>query len=595
MKKLIQNKWLLIVLTLIVGGLIGWLIKPSNQTIIPSDNQTIKQSDNQIWTCSMHPQIRKAEAGNCPICGMELIPLASEEDLEADPNAIKMSPTAMQLANVQTAIVRLGSATKELNLTGKISADERRVYTQTAHIAGRVEHLNVNFEGETVKKGQVIGSLYSPELITAQEELFIAVQNQESQPQLLTAAQNKLKNWKLTDQQINQLIKSGVATDEFSVLADYSGVVLDLQVEKGDYLKEGQAFYEVADLSELWVLLDIHESDLSWIDIGDTVSFTVKALPNQSFSGKVSFIDPIINPKTRVAEARIEIDNTNGKLKPQMLVNARVKSLLSSTTEEIIVPKSAVMWTGDRSVVYVKQTSNSSLYFTMREVDLGASLGDTYIINNGLVEGEEIAVNGTFSIDAAAQLAGKPSMMNPDGGIMNTGHNHGGESMGVNESSMELTNPRKMNNQKVKINNQAKKALVPVFENYFNLKNALTQDNFTLAQKESEAMTSSLNSVKMSLFNGEGHTIWMKMQDDLKFNLKRTNGSKDIEQIRESFIQLSNTIIQLHETFEPLEFPVYVQHCPMANNNNGADWLSKEKEIINPYFGSMMLNCGELK
>lgn len=595
MKKLIQNKWLLIVLTLIVGGLIGWLIKPSNQTIIPSDNQTIKQSDNQIWTCSMHPQIRKAEAGNCPICGMELIPLASEEDLEADPNAIKMSPTAMQLANVQTAIVRLGSATKELNLTGKISADERRVYTQTAHIAGRVEHLNVNFEGETVKKGQVIGSLYSPELITAQEELFIAVQNQESQPQLLTAAQNKLKNWKLTDQQINQLIKSGVATDEFSVLADYSGVVLDLQVEKGDYLKEGQAFYEVADLSELWVLLDIHESDLSWIDIGDTVSFTVKALPNQSFSGKVSFIDPIINPKTRVAEARIEIDNTNGKLKPQMLVNARVKSLLSSTTEEIIVPKSAVMWTGDRSVVYVKQTSNSSLYFTMREVDLGASLGDTYIINNGLVEGEEIAVNGTFSIDAAAQLAGKPSMMNPDGGIMNTGHNHGRESMGVNESSMELTNPRKMNNQKVKINNQAKKALVPVFENYFNLKNALTQDNFTLAQKESEAMTSSLNSVKMSLFNGEGHTIWMKMQDDLKFNLKRTNGSKDIEQIRESFIQLSNTIIQLHETFEPLEFPVYVQHCPMANNNNGADWLSKEKEIINPYFGSMMLNCGELK
>ncbi|MGB1033146.1 MAG: efflux RND transporter periplasmic adaptor subunit, partial [Flavobacteriales bacterium] len=349
---------------------------------------------------------------------MDLIPLASEEDSEAHPDAIKMSPTAMKLANVQTAVVQFGSATKKLNLTGKISADERKVYTQTAHIGGRVEHLDVNFEGEMVRKGQVIGSLYSPELVTAQEELFIAVQNQESQPQLLAAAMNKLKNWKLTDKQIDQLIQSGKTTDEFSVLADYSGVVLDLKVEKGDYLKEGQAFYEVADLSELWVLLDVHESDLSWINLGDKLEFSVKAFPNQKFSAKVSFIDPIINPNTRVAKARIEVENANGLLKPEMLVNASVKSQLNSDSKEVVVPKSAVMWTGERSVVYVKQAANNGLHFAMREIELGASLGNAYIVNNGLVEGEEIAVNGTFSIDAAAQLAGKPSMMNPEGGAV---------------------------------------------------------------------------------------------------------------------------------------------------------------------------------
>ena len=406
MKQFFQNKGWLIIATLSIGGIIGWLIKPSNnqniqtsnnQNIQTSDHQTIETPNHQTWTCSMHPQIRKSEPGDCPICGMNLIPLASEEDSEALPDAIKMSPTAMQLANVQTAVVQLGSATKKLNLTGKISADERNVYTQTAHIAGRLERLNVNFEGEKVQEGQVIGTLYSPELVTAQEELFIAIQNQESQPQLLAAAKNKLKNWKLTNKQIDQLIQSGKTTDEFSVLADYSGVVLNLKVEKGDYLKEGQVFYEVADLSELWVLLDVHESDLSWINLGDRIDFSVKAFPNQKFSAKVSFIDPIINPNTRVAKARIEVDNAKGLLKPEMLVSATVKSQLSSDSKEIIVPKSAVMWTGERSVVYVKQTANRGLHFTMREVELGASLGDTYIVRSGLTEGEEIAVNGTFS------------------------------------------------------------------------------------------------------------------------------------------------------------------------------------------------------
>lgn len=589
-----NNKRIFIVgvIALIVGLSSGWLIfgdsSASNEEAHDHENEII----DQIWTCSMHPQIRKAEAGNCPICGMELIPLASEEDSEADPNAIKMSPTAMQLANVQTAVVKLGSATKKLNLTGKISADERNIYTQTAHIAGRVERLNVNFEGEKVQEGQVIGTLYSPELVTAQEELFIAVQNQESQPQLLTAAKNKLKNWKLTNKQIDQLIQSGKTTDEFSVLADYSGVVVNLKVEKGDYLKEGQAFYEVADLSELWVLLDVHESDLSWINLGDKIDFSVKAFPNQKFSAKVSFIDPIIDPNTRVAKARIEVANAKGLLKPEMLVSASVKSQLSSESKEIIVPKSAVMWTGERSVVYVKQTANSGLHFTMREVELGASLGDTYIVRSGLTEGEEIAVNGTFSIDAAAQLAGKPSMMNPEGGQMNMGHNHGGNKK-MDATPKETS--MKMNKEKIKIDEKAKKILTSLLKNYFELKDALTEDDLTTAKSKVNSLQKSFEQVNMALFTGDAHLVWMDYSKKLGKNLEKANKAEDINQIRESFIPISKAVIGLNETFEPIGYKVYVQHCPMANNNRGADWLSKEKEIRNPYFGSSMLSCGELK
>ena len=579
-------------LTLIVGILMGWLLFGNSSSSGEVSHSHETENTGQIWTCSMHPQIRKIEAGNCPICGMDLIPLASVEDSEANPNAIKMSPTAMQLANVQTAIVQLGSATKELNLTGKISADERNVYTQTAHIAGRVERLDVNFEGEKVQRGQVIGSLYSPELVTAQEELFIAVQNQESQPQLLAAAKNKLKNWKLTDEQIEQLILSGKTTDEFSVLADYSGVVLDLNVEKGDYLKEGQAFYEVADLSKLWVLLDVHESDLAWVKKGDQVEFKVKAFPSESFTGTINFIDPIIDSKTRVAQARIEINNSKQKFKPEMLVTAAIESDLQANENSIVVPKSAVMWTGDRSVVYVKSSAANGLHFTMREVELGASLGDSYIIQSGLSEGEEIAVNGTFSIDAAAQLAGKPSMMNPEGGQMNMGHNHGGNKKmdaTPKETSMQ------MNKEKIKIDEKAKKILTSLFENYFELKDALTEDDLTTAKSKVNSLQKSFEQVNMALFTGDAHLVWMDYSKKLDKNLEKANKAEDIDQIRESFIPISIAVIGLNEKFEPIGYKVYVQHCPMANNNKGADWLSKEEEIKNPYFGSSMLDCGELK
>lgn len=421
---------------------------------------------------------------------------------------------------------------------------------------------------------------------------MIAYQNRESQPELLKASKEKLKNLKLTDKQINEFIKSGIAIDQFSVLSDLNGVVTEIMANRGDYIKQGAPFYEVADLTKLWVLLDIHESDLAWISKGDQVGFKIKAFANETFTGKINFIDPIINPKTRVAKARIEIDNSNLKLKPEMLVTATIESDLQLNKNTIVVPKSAVMWTGERSVVYVKQTANSGLHFTMREVELGASLGDTYIVRSGLTEGEEIAVNGTFSIDAAAQLAGKPSMMNPEGGQMNMGHNHGGNKK-MDATPKETS--MKMNKEKIKIDEKAKKILTSLFKNYFELKDALTEDDLTTAKSKVNSLQKSFEQVNMALFTGDAHLVWMDYSKKLGKNLEKANKAEDINQIRESFIPISKAVIGLNETFEPIGYKVYVQHCPMANNNNGADWLSKEKEIKNPYFGSSMLSCGELK
>lgn len=428
-----NRKTIIIVLSaLTVGLLLGWLIFGGSVNKATDEHQhdTVEVAGETIWTCSMHPQIRQNEPGDCPICGMDLIPLESEQDSDIDPMAISMSPTAMQLASIQTAVVGAMNPVKMVRLNGKVQSDERLVYSQSSHIPGRIENLMVNFTGEYVNKGQAIASVYSPDLVTAQEELFEAQKIAETQPQLFNAAKEKLKNWKLSDEQIEQILQSKTTMETFDVQADVSGYVTKKMVNPGDYVRRGEAIYEIADLSKVWVLFDVYESDMLWIKKGDKVEFTVASLPGETFAGTISFLDPVIDPKTRVAKARIEVANSGLKLKPEMFASGTVEAKLSNQSKAIVVPKTAVMWTGKRSVVYVKSQTDKGVNFMLRDVNLGPALGESYVIESGLQGGEEIAVNGTFSIDAAAQLAGKPSMMNPSGGPAMTGHNHGGTETG---------------------------------------------------------------------------------------------------------------------------------------------------------------------
>ncbi|MCA1758700.1 MAG: efflux RND transporter periplasmic adaptor subunit, partial [Bacteroidales bacterium] len=229
--------------TLVVGLLAGWLIFGGSGSVkthgIASQLVNTEINGETVWTCSMHPQIRQNEPGDCPICGMDLIPLEDETDSDIDPMAISMSPTAMQLANVSTAIVGSTDPVKSVRLNGKVQSDERLVYSQSSHIPGRVEKLMVNFTGEFVKKGQVIAAVYSPDLVTAQEELFEAQKIKESQPQLFNAAKEKLKNWKLSEGQIEQILQSEAAMETFDVQADVSGYVTKKMVNPGDYIRRG--------------------------------------------------------------------------------------------------------------------------------------------------------------------------------------------------------------------------------------------------------------------------------------------------------------------------------------------------------------------
>ena len=427
-KDIHKNKSVRFALVFVVGLLLGWLIfgGPSgNKQAHGEDEHIHAESEDQVWTCSMHPQIRQDGPGLCPLCAMDLIPLktSSQSGGEAvDPDAIMMSQEAMALANVQTTVVSRQNPVKEISLYGTIQADERLSQSQASHVSGRIEKLFVNFTGESVRKGQTIATIYSPDILNAQQELLEAAKMQDISPGLLEAAKQKLRLWKLSDDQITNIEKSQEISSTIDIQANTGGVVISKNVNQGDYVSQGTVLFDIANLSRVWALFDAYEVDLPFLKVGDKLTYTLQAVPGKTFEGKIAFINPILDPVTRTAKVRVETANAGMQLKPEMYANATIEAPLNQYKDQIVIPKSAVLWTGKRSLVYIKQPHTETPAFKMTEVDLGPSLGDAYVIMSGINDGDEIVTQGAFTVDASAQLEGKLSMMNQHGEPAPTGH-----------------------------------------------------------------------------------------------------------------------------------------------------------------------------
>ncbi len=585
-----NKKQLLIYAAMIIGGIIiGWIIfgggKENSSSQLPTDKTLEKQAS--VWTCSMHPQIRQDKPGKCPICGMDLIPLNSGNDETTEFNITQMTESAMKIAEVQTTIVQKSSPGKEIRLTGKVKPDERKIAVITSRFSGRIENLFVNFTGETVQQGQKLATIYSPDLITAQKELFETIKFKQSNPEYYKAARNKLKLWSLSESQIDNIEKNAEPQNYFDVLSPLSGTVMKRQVSHGDYVTEGGLLFEIADLSSVWLMFDAYESDLPWIRTGDNLTFEVQSMPGKIFNGKVTFIDPVVNPEARVAYVRTEMVNPDNLLKPEMFVHGIIKAKLPNVANALIIPKSSVLWTGKKAIVYLKLQDKGKPTFEYREITLGEDAGSFYVVKDGLKEGDEIVTNGVFKIDGAAQLAGKQSMMNPEDMAADKGRSA--------EKSPKTDQSEKLFVNSVDINQKAKDALQPLIDDYLSMKDALSKDNFMGAKNAALQMRKTITGIDMGLFTGESHKDWMKYSGDLQNALKQISPIQKIEEMRKVFKQISDGTIAFATSFTPYNKLLYLQHCPMAFNNKGADWLSLSKEIKNPYFGASMLTCGKTK
>ncbi len=396
---------------------------------------------------------------------------------------ITLSDTAQKLASIQVASVERKFVTAEISMFGKIDYDETKLAYITARVPGRLDRLYVDYTGISVRKGDHLVYLYSPELLTAQEELIQALKRVRTKSNdrkyvqkdffsILEAVREKLRLWGLTESQIKQIEKKNKASDHITIYAPISGTVIHKNAMEGMYVNTGTQIYTIADLNRVWVKLEAYESDITWIRYGQKVEILTETYPGERFEGRISFIDPILNQKTRTVAVRVNVENRDGRLKPGMFVRGIVYSRMSAGGKvvepdlagkwispmhpeiikdrpgkcdvcgmplvqaemlgyaaaepkdaPIVIPATVPLITGKRAVVYVRIPDNSTM-FEGREVVLGPRAGNYYIVLKGLHEGELVVVNGNFKIDSAMQIEAKPSMMNPEGGGMGAVHKH---------------------------------------------------------------------------------------------------------------------------------------------------------------------------
>lgn len=460
-----------LLLLVVLGFAAGYVLRggPSARDEAPpgaSESDAVTE-----WTCSMHPQIRQPVFGQCPLCGMDLIPVEQDGGGgDTGPRELFMSAAAHKLARVETAFVERRAVTASIHMVGKIAYDETRQHDVTLLSEGQLRRLFVNYEGVSVRKGDHLAEIYSPEVFSASRELVVAVQSGVSE-QVTRAVRHKLLLLGVSPQQIEEMARTGEAADTYIVYSPADGYVIRLEANQGGWVSRGGLLVTLADTSVVWAQLDAYEKDIGFIHYGQQVELQAEAWPGRALTGFVAFIPPGLEEKTRSIKVRLNVPNGEGLLKPGMFVRAGLSVTMNAEGQEIdpglakkwicpmhpeimreanepcpvcgmelvsgaslgflgedgpkgslplVIPASAPLITGRRAVVYVADPDREGIY-EGREVELGIRAGDEYVVRAGLSEGEQVVVRGALQIDSAIQILAKPSMMSPSRDEAQTG------------------------------------------------------------------------------------------------------------------------------------------------------------------------------
>ncbi len=548
----------LIVAALIIGYRLGSPSTPVKGDAVESMATADTLREPQMYTCSMHPSVRLPDPdAKCPICFMDLIAVSSDVG-EGNERRLVLSEEAAKRSQVETAPVGRFFPTAEVRLYGKLTYDETSVARLTAYFPGRLERLFVNYVGVPIAAGDHIAEVYSPQLLAAFEELRQARRAVEdstsssdivrsSSQRTLEAAREKLRLFGVTPDQIREAESGPTSADRLTIYSPIGGVVTHLAAREGDYVDTGSPLATVADLSRLWLDMEAYESQLPLLRWGQAVTFTVEAQPGRRFEGRISFIEPVVDERTRTAGVRVAVDNAELTLKPGMFASATVRPRVatggavvsdelagrwvspmhptvvkdapgqcdvcgmdlvsaeslgvvgdpSQLVEPLVIPRSAVLLTGKRGVVYVEVADTESPTYEVRQVELGPRAGDFYIVNQGLNEGEQVVVHGAFRIDSAMQIAAKPSMMMPGGGGAGAGHaGHGG--------------PGNPGSQRAVVPDSFVHSLKPVYAAYLDAQESLAADDMGGFAQAAADITMALGFVEELGLVGEPLGAWRR-------------------------------------------------------------------------------------
>ncbi len=615
---------------------------------------TESAASDTVWTCSMHPQVRQPDFGLCPICAMDLIPLEGGD--AGGLREVSISPEASALLDIRVSpVVALDQSQKnEISVFGRIAHDERLITAITARIAGRIDKLFVDFTGIEVSENEALAELYSPEIYLAQKELIEARKAHQASPSpirnsLYQAALRKLQLLEISPQDIATIQTASTPSDRITIRSPQAGQVLQKNVNLGSYVKTGDVLFTIADHSHLWLNLEVYESELIFMREGLPVTFTIQALPGETFTGKIAYIDHLIDSQRRFAQVRVDVPNPDDRIKPGMFASAKILAPVPTGEDLVTVPKSAVLRTGDRAVVYVRTTDQDPT-FEGREILLGSLLGDRFIVKAGLSAGETVVTQGAFKLDSELQLKAKPSMMNPTAGLEERPAHSAPEDLSGQWQPILRALGRMETGDVTEEIEAMKMAVKKLTTDTFQPETSALWSEFSnrllldLTRAETEAPATAKSIVRTSIEQAARYlglsssakpttpsnpTAIAALEKTIQLYLPIAQAlaaddpttaataaaklaeSTDLPNVQQYAADISRTTdlkIQ-RPLFETLSNDLiaqvrangldrvgnaYVIHCPMVGSNKGADWLSSVPQVLNPYYGDSMLDCGSL-
>jgi multidrug efflux pump subunit AcrA (membrane-fusion protein) len=620
---------ILLIVAMGVAQRIGWISAGTESAAQESTNSS------QVYTCAMHPQIRQPSSGRCPICGMALVPAASGGG-DLDELAVMIDPAQRRLANIATAAVQRAPVSDTIQTVGAIAIDESRMSTIATYIDGRLERLFADYTGVDVAKGDHLAVIYSPELHRAQVEYIETRKSlktmtssalavvRNAQTKLVTNLRQKLVELGMTEDQLAELEKTSLAKSRLTIYSSIGGTVIEKLAVEGKYVKAGDPIYRIADLTTVWLMLELYPEDAARIRYGQRVESKMQTLPGQTLNGRVAFIDSSVNTRKRTVGVRVEFLNADGQLRPGDYASATIflpigqlgevydsglagrwispmhPQIISDQPGEcpicgmdlvptsnygysdvpveqpqsLYVPRSAVLMAGGNSVVYVETKPGR---FEIRAITLGPILRDKVIILGGLKEGEMVATAGNFLIDSQMQLAGKPSLIDPTKAII---------------AQRERKEPLEFKDWQIAVlPGTAGQDVEGMFSAYFNIQKALAAD-------AKPAMTDATALHRLAMLLAANPVLSDDAQTQLALVAEHSEHLHhlDLDKARlEAFRPISHAVVTLATLVrgEGVATTYHHMFCPMVKGGAG-DWLQPTSRLLNPYYGSEMLRCGEV-